>query len=146
MTSLIEVTPNYEPKINTTNDEKVDMNIGDLQNKFPKGCNCCGKTYLPKKYSSLIAQHFNTAKHKKQCLTPANQLFKEEFGSSTNVTDAFDSKCKENRELKKLNYEYKDAFDKLNARYEILVNLNIQLQEKMTRTSNNVVCENLIEF
>ena len=63
--SIIEVLPNYEPKINETNTEKIDLNIRDLQNKYPIGCICCGNTFYPKRYSSMIASHFNTTKHKK---------------------------------------------------------------------------------
>jgi hypothetical protein len=79
MTQIIEVLPNYETKINEDNTEKIDLNIRDLQNKYPNGCICCGTTFYPKKFSSMIASHFNTSKHKKKCLWPANQLFKEEF-------------------------------------------------------------------
>tara|TARA_Y100000768_G_C23851847_1_gene621416 strand:- start:355 stop:711 length:357 start_codon:yes stop_codon:yes gene_type:complete len=114
--SIIEVLPNYEPKINETNTEKIDLNIRDLQNKFPLGCICCGNTFYPKRYSSMIASHFNTAKHKKRCLHPANKLYKEEFGSSDNLNDAFDNKCKELRQIKKLNYEYKDELYKIKKR------------------------------
>ena len=65
MTSLITVYPTYEPKIDSDNMIKIDLNIRDLQNKYPFGCICCGTTFTPKKYSSMIAQHFNTIKHKK---------------------------------------------------------------------------------
>ena len=114
MNSIIEIKPKYEPKINENNTEKVDLNIRDLQNKYPNGCICCGTTFTPSKFSSMIASHFNTAKHKKKCLYPANQLFKEEFGSSSNLKEAFDNKCKELREEKKLAYQYKDESDKSN--------------------------------
>ena len=95
MTQIIEILSTYEPKINENNTEKIDLNIRDLQNKYPNGCICCGTTFYPKKYSSMIASHFNTAKHKKKCLYPANQLFKEEFGSSNNLKEAFDKRFKE---------------------------------------------------
>ena len=83
------------------------------------------------------------------CLIPANQLFKEEYGCSNNLNEAFDNKCKENRELKKLNYEYKDEVDKQKVKYELLEKLNIKLQEKITQKLNNnrnIVCENLIDL
>jgi Sec-independent protein translocase protein TatA len=83
-------------------------------------------------------------------LNPANQLFKEEFGSSSNLKEAFENKCKEVRELKKLAYEYKEELDKtkdeLNIqkmKYEVKEELNIKLQEKLC---NNVLCENLIDL
>jgi len=148
MTQIIEVFPNYEPKINENNTEKVDLNIRDLQNKYPNGCICCGTTFYPRKFSSMIASHFNTTKHKKRCLYPANQLFKEEFGSSSNLKEAFDNKCKELREEKKLAYQYKDELDKLKFKFESLEKLNIKLQERISDILNpkNVVCENLIDL
>tara|TARA_B100001175_G_C19385826_1_gene578900 strand:- start:130 stop:420 length:291 start_codon:yes stop_codon:yes gene_type:complete len=96
----------------------------------------------------MIASHFNTAKHKKKCLYPANQLFKEEFGSSSNLKEAFDNKCKELREEKKLAYQYKDESDKLKIKYEKLEILNIKLQERISDLLNpkNVECENLIDL
>lgn len=148
MTQIIEVLPTYEPKINENNTEKTDLNIRDLQNKYSNGCICCGTTFYPRKFSSMIASHFNTSKHKKKCLYPANQLFKEEFGSSNNLTEAFDNKCKELREEKKLAYQYKDELDKLKIKYETLEKLNIKLQEKLTETLKPkfVKCENLIDL
>lgn len=152
MTSLIEVLPNYEPKINETNTEKIDLNIRDLQKKYPNGCMCCGTEFKPKKFSSMIASHFNTAKHKKKCINPANQLYKEDFGISNNLTDAFDNKCKELREIKKLNYEYKAEMDKLKHKSELLENLNIELQKQLnelsiTNRKNNIpITENLIDL
>lgn len=148
MTQIIEVLTTYEPKINENNTEKIDLNIRDLQNKYPNGCICCGTTFYPKKYSSMIASHFNTAKHKKKCLYPANQLFKEEFGSSNNLKEAFDNKCKELREEKKLAYQYKDELDKIKLKCETLEKLNIKLQEKLTETlkTKYVRCENLIDL
>jgi len=144
--SIIEVLPNYEPKINETNTEKIDLNIRDLQNKYPIGCICCGTTFYPKRYSSMIASHFNTTKHKKKCICPANKLYKEDFGSSDNLNDAFDNKCKELREIKKLNYEYKDELDKIKKKYEILEKLNIYLQNNMMKRAPDVNCGDLINF
>ena len=148
MTQIIEVLPTYEPKINENNSQKIDLNIRDLQNKYPNGCICCGTTFYPRKFSSMIASHFNTSKHKKKCLYPANQLFKEEFGCSNNLTEAFDNKCKELREEKKLAYQYKDELDKLKIKYETLEKLNIKLQENITETlkPKHVKCENLIDL
>ena len=144
--SIIEVLPNYCPKIDEVNNKKIDLNIRDLQNKYPIGCICCGNTFYPKRYSSMIASHFNTTKHKKKCLYPANKLYKEDFGSSNNLNDAFDNKCKELREIKKLNYEYKDELDKIKKKYEILEKLNIYLQNNIMKQSPNVNCGDLINF
>ena len=148
MTSIVLTLPNYEPKINENNTEKVDLNIRDLQDKYINGCICCGTNFYPRKFSSMIANHFNTTKHKKKCLNPANYLFKEEFGSSSNLKEAFDSKCKELREEKKLAYEYKEELEKLKFKCETLEKLNIKLQERISDILNpkNVECENLIDL
>lgn len=148
MTSIVLTLPNYEPKINENNTEKVDLNIRDLQDKYTNDCICCGTTFYPRKFSSMIASHFNTAKHKKKCLNPANYLFKEDFGSSSNLKEAFDSKCKELREEKKLAYEYKEELEKLKFKCETLEKLNIKLQERISDILNpkNVECENLIDL
>jgi len=150
MTSIIACLPTYEPKINENNTEKVDLNIRDLQEKYPLGCICCGTTFTPGKFYAMRASHFNTEKHKKKCLNPANQLFKQEFGSSSNLKEAFDNKCKELREVKKLAYEYKyeldkikNEFDKLKIKYEVIENLNIEFQKK---SLNNIHYENLIDL
>ena len=153
--SIIEVLPNYCLKIDEINNKKIDLNIRDLQIKYPNGCVCCNVTYLPRKYSSLIAQHFNTKKHKKLCLDPANEIFKEDCGSNENILDVFDLKCKENRELKKLNYNYKQELDSMKEKYEkeienirirfnILQKLNMALQDKVL--TNNVETGNLIDL
>ena len=148
MTSIVLTLPTYEPKINENNTEKVDLNIRDLQDKYINGCICCGTNFYPRKFSSMIASHFNTTKHKKKCLNPANYLFKEEFGSSSNLKEAFDSKCKELREEKKLAYEYKEELEKLKFKCETLEKLNIKLQERISDILNpkNVKCENLIDL
>lgn len=148
MTSIVLTLPTYEPKINENNTEKVDLNIRDLQDKYINGCICCGTNFYPRKFSSMIANHFNTTKHKKKCLNPANYLFKEEFGSSSNLKEAFDSKCKELREEKKLAYEYKEELEKLKFKCETLEKLNIKLQERISDILNpkNVECENLIDL
>lgn len=148
MTQLINVIPNYEPKLDEVCFEIIDLNIRDLQNKFPNGCICCGNTYLPKRYSSLIAQHFNTKKHKKLCLLPANIDFKNNFGNSLSLKEAFDKMCKENRELKKLNYEYKEELDKLKNSIEILNKINLEYQKKILEGNKikNIPCTNLIDL
>lgn len=147
-TSIIKVLPDYEPKNNEFNSEKVDLNIRDLQAKYPFGCICCGNKYAPKKYSSMIASHFNTTKHKKNCLLPANKQFLEDFGSSNNLPEAFDNKCKEVRSLKKLIYEYKDELETLKIKYKKLEELNINLQQNIINTSKPkfVECKDLIDL
>lgn len=149
MTSIIEVIPNYEPKINDSNTEKIDLNIRDLQNKYPNGCKCCGTIYYSKNFSRMISSHFKTTKHKKTCLDPSNLLFKEDLGNSKDLKEAFDNKCKELRQIKKLNYQYKDELDKFKIKYETLERLNIMYQEKREKSLqiySEVKEENLIDL
>jgi len=119
--SLISVIPDYEPKTDEKLMIKINLNIRDLQSKYPHGCKCCGNTYLPRRYSTMIASHFNTKKHDKLCIEPSNILLKNDYGNSINIIEAFDNKCKENRKLKKLNNEYKSQLDKLNNEYKSLI-------------------------
>tara|TARA_Y100000389_G_scaffold117707_1_gene114888 strand:- start:1220 stop:1705 length:486 start_codon:yes stop_codon:yes gene_type:complete len=130
MTAIVAVLPNYEPKIDEKQFIKVDLNIRDLQEKFPNGCICCNNKYYPAKYSSLISKHFNTKKHKKLCLDVENESFKNDFGNSKDILDAFNNKCKENRELKKLNYEYKDEIFQFKNKIEKLENKIEKLENK----------------
>tara|TARA_B100001758_G_C18381766_1_gene597642 strand:- start:942 stop:1394 length:453 start_codon:yes stop_codon:yes gene_type:complete len=150
MNKIITSLPVYEPKIDETSREKVDLNIRDLQKIYPDGCICCGTTFTYKKYSCMISQHFNTIKHKRKCILHANQLFKEDIGLSNNLCEAFDLKCKEMRELKKLNYKYKEELDNIIAKSNILEKLNIELQEKLSILNNKnnqyVNCGNLIDI
>ena len=103
----------------------------------------------------MIASHFNTNKHKKRCISIANASFKEEFGTANNLSEAFDKKCKELREIKKLNYEYKEEvdkykeeLDKLKKKNEILQEINIkyQLQNEMIDKKTSPICDNLIDI
>ena len=150
--NLIEIIPNYEPKISEDFREKIDLNIRDLQMKFPKGCYCCGVLYTPKKYSSMISSHFNTQKHKKKCLDVYNNLYKEDMGNLNNLSDAFDEKCKANRELKKLNYYYKEELEEYKIKYKDVEELNKNLQRQINNINNlkkkNLIikCENLIDL
>lgn len=150
MNKIVTSLPIYEPKINETSTEKVDLNIRDLQKIYPDGCICCGTTFTYKKYSSMISKHFNTIKHNQKCLYPANQLLKEDIGLSNNLYEAFDLKCKEMRELKKLNYKYKQELDSITDQNNILQKLNIELQEKLSILNNknnqNINCGNLIDI
>jgi len=56
-------TPNYEPKTDWEHQTKVNMNIRDLQGKYPNGCQCCGNIYTKDKFSILVNSHFKTKKH-----------------------------------------------------------------------------------
>lgn len=152
MSNIINIIPTYEPKINDNTFKIEDLNIRDLQQKYRFGCICCGTTYLPNRYSQLISQHFNTKKHNRLCLEPASENFKNNFGESNNYAEAFEKKCKENRELKVLNYNYKMELDKLKEKYEALHNINFEYQQKILNFTNliknqqYIKCENLIDL
>lgn len=146
MTNLICQIPIYEPKIDENTFSIKDLNIRDLQNNYKNGCICCGNTYLPNKFSQLISSHFNTKKHKKLCLDVYTENFHNNFGNSNNFSDAFEKKCKENKELKKLNYIYKSDLDNLKKKYEILENINIEYQKRNVKNENFLETENLIEL
>ena len=65
------------------------------------GCKCCGNIYTPSRYYALI-HHFKTKKHHRLTLEPAND-----------ISNAYEEKCKENRKLKQLNYNYKEEITML---------------------------------
>ena len=76
---------------------------------------------------------------------PTNQLFKEEFVLSNNLTEAADIKCKELK-IKKKAYQYKDELDKLKLKYETLEKLNINYKKNFSKFTPIVKCENLIGY
>lgn len=102
---LTNVYPNYEPKTDWDNQIKKDLNIRDLQSMYPNGCICCGNIYPKEKFSVLVSSHFRTKKHMRLCLEPANEQFKSDFRSANDMNVAYEEACRENRKLKKINYE-----------------------------------------
>lgn len=112
MTTLTNTIPDYEPKTDWKDFKKIDMNIRDLQQNYVHGCKCCGNIYNPGRYSVLI-QHFKTKKHKKITLDPANQMFSSDMDEANDINTAYEEKCKENRKLKQLNYNYKEEITML---------------------------------
>lgn len=124
---LSTICPNYEPVTNWVNHEKVDMNIRELQTKYPNGCKCCGNIYMRSDFSRMISSHFVTKKHKKNVLIPANEEFHTDFSDINDINKAYEEKCRENRNLKQLNYEYlqdnKDLMKKNNELEDKLKNL-----------------------
>lgn len=112
MTTLVNIIPDYEPKTDWKDFKKVDMNIIDLKQNYTHGCKCCGNIYNPNRYSALI-QHFKTQKHKKLTLDIANQTFSSDMNKANDINAAYEEKCKENRKLKQLNYNYKEEITML---------------------------------
>ena len=113
MTSIINIIPEYEPKTDWSLFRKVDLNIRDLQCVYPRGCICCGITYTPSRYSNLISSHFKTKKHKKLVLDPSNDTFCQDMNVANDINQAYEDKCKENRKLKQLNFNYKEEINML---------------------------------
>ena len=101
LTNIIQ----YDPKTDWENNCKIDMNIRDLQEKYPNGCNCCGKFYGRPDFSRLVSSHFKTKKHYEKCLRIADEKFKTDFKEVSDINRDFEEKCKENRYLKQLIYE-----------------------------------------
>tara|TARA_Y100000741_G_scaffold361234_1_gene344834 strand:+ start:1163 stop:1549 length:387 start_codon:yes stop_codon:yes gene_type:complete len=99
---------NYEPKTDWENNCKVNMNIRDLQEKYPNGCNCCGKFYGRPDFSRMVASHFKTKKHYEKCLQVADEKFKTDFKQVSDINRDFEEKCKENRYLKQMIYELRE--------------------------------------
>lgn len=104
---------NYEPKTDWENNCKVDMNIRDLQEKYPNGCNCCGKFYARPDFYRLVSNHFKTKKHFVKCLQIADEKFKTDFKNVSDIHKDFEEKCKENRYLKQIVYELREEVKEL---------------------------------
>jgi hypothetical protein len=112
---------NYEPKTDWENNCKVNMNIRDLQEKYPNGCNCCGKFYGRSDFSRMVASHFRTKKHYEKCLRIADEKFKTDFKEVSDINRDFEEKCKENRYLKQMVYEQREEIKDLkNQVYKLL--------------------------
>ena len=112
---------NYEPKTDWENNCKVNMNIRDLQEKYPNGCNCCGKFYGRSDFSRMVASHFKTKKHYEKCLRIADEKFKTDFKEVSDINRDFEEKCKENRYLKQMVYEQREEIKDLkNQVYKLL--------------------------
>lgn len=98
----------YEPKTDWENNRKVDMNIRDLQEKYPNGCNCCGKFYAKCDFYRLVSSHFKTKKHLTKCVQIADEKFQTDFKDVSDIYKDFEEKCKENRYQKQMIYELRE--------------------------------------
>lgn len=127
LTNIIQ----YEPKTDWENHRKIDMNIRDLQEKYPNGCNCCGNFYSKCDFYRLVSSHFKTKKHLKKCVQIADEKFKTDFKEVSDINRDFEEKCKENRYLKQMNYELREE--------------NKQLRNEISK-SVIPICKNLIDI
>ena len=121
--------PQYEPKTDWDKQLKKDMNIRDLQGKYPHGCICCGTLYTKDKFSNLVNSHFKTKKHLDKCLTPAQNKFETDFRCVNDINMAYEESCRENRKLKRINYEL----------FEKIQNLEKQLSYFVTPNNINLI-------
>jgi hypothetical protein len=145
--------PQYYPKIDSYTNEARDLDLSELRRKYPIGFKCCDNNYLPEKFSQFRAQHIKTCKHIRKVISPATQEFKENLGDSDSLLEAFEKKCRENRELKKLNLQKQLEIDKEKLDKDRILQRNIDLQEeiKELKTKNKQVKlkireENLIDL
>lgn len=136
---LGQTLPNYCPKINESTCEARDLDLAEMRREYPFGFICCGNHYLLDKYSSgFRSSHIKTSKHKKNVLMPATLEYKENLGDCDTLLEAFQKKCKENKELKKLNLQKQIEIDKEKLNKERIVECNLELQEEIKRLKNKL--------
>tara|TARA_B100001093_G_C26755947_1_gene983388 strand:+ start:126 stop:572 length:447 start_codon:yes stop_codon:yes gene_type:complete len=124
MGELVQRLPNYCPKINEILGEARDLDLTEMRREYPHGFICCGNEYLLGKFSQFRGQHMKSKKHQKNILDSATQEYKENLGDCDTLLEAFQKKCKENRELKKLNLQKQTELDRV-------LRCNIELQEEI---------------
>lgn len=128
---LGQTLPDYCPRIDESSSEARDLDLAEMRRNYPNGFICCGNHYTPAKYSQFRAAHMKTPKHNKNVLIPKTQEHKENLGDCDTLLEAFDKKCKENRELKTLNLQKQNEIDKEKANKERVLQCNIELQEEI---------------
>ena len=151
--SLQELKPKYCPKIDSNTNEARDLDINELRREYPQGFICCENNYPCEKFSQFRGQHIKTSKHIKKVLFPASQEYKQNLGDCDSLLEAFEKKCKENRELKKLNLQKQLEIDKEKLDKDRILKYNMDLQEELKelKTKNKQVKlkvreQNLIDF
>lgn len=151
--TLGQPLPKYCPKIDSLTNEARDLDLSEMKREYPRGFICCENDYTLEKFSQFRGQHIKTSKHKKKVLFPASQEYKENLGDCDSLLEAFQKKCKENRELKKLNLQKQIEIDKEKFTKDKVLEYNIELQEvikelkKKTKQVKLIVKEeNLIDF
>lgn len=137
---LGQTLPNYCPKIDESTGVARDLDLAEIRREYPFGFICCGYDYLPAKYSTQFrGSHIKRQKHQKNVLTPATLEYKENLGDCDTLLEAFQKKCKENRELKKLNLQKQIEIDKEKSNKERIVECNLELQEEIKRLKKKLI-------
>jgi hypothetical protein len=131
MGELVQRLPNYCPKINESLGQARDLDLPEMRREYPIGFICCGNEYLSVKFSQFKAQHIKSKKHYKNVLDLATEEYKENLGDCDTLLEAFQKKCRENKELKKLNLQKQIEIDKEKLNKERIVECNLELQEEI---------------
>jgi hypothetical protein len=92
---------------------------------------CCGTNYGLQKFSQFRNKHMKNEKHKKNILDPATKEYRENLGDCDTLLEAFQKKCKENKELKKLNLQKQNQLDRISQ-------CNIELQEDIKELKKKI--------
>ena len=138
MGELVQRLPDYCPKINETLGQARDLDLSEMRREYSQGFICCGNEYILVKFSQFKSQHIKSKKHKKNVLDPTTQEYKENLGDSDTLLEAFQKKCKENRELKKINLQKQLELDKEKMSRERLLLCNIELQEEIKELKKKI--------
>jgi hypothetical protein len=129
--NIICILPDYCPRIDESSSEARDLDLPEMRRNYPNGFKCCGVHYTPAKYSQFRT-HMKRPIHKKNVLDPKTQEHKENLGDCDTLLEAFDKKCKEIRQLKKLISQKEKDIENEKVIKERFLNSNLELQEEIT--------------
>ena len=141
---IICLLPDYCPRIDESSSEARDLDLPEMKRNYPNGFKCCGIDYIPDKFSQFRGQHRHTSKHKKNVLDPKTQEHKQNLGDSDSIYEAFDKKCKEIRQLKKLILEKEKDIENEKFFKERILNSNLELQEEIKELKKKLKPKKLI--
>lgn len=123
--------PNYCPIIDETTGEARNLDLSEMRRIYPMGFICCGRNYGLQKFPQFRNKHMKNEKHKKNILDPATKEYRENLGDCDTLLEAFQKKCKENKELKKLNLQKQNQLDRISQ-------CNIELQEDIKELKKKI--------
>jgi regulator of replication initiation timing len=152
MGEIVEVLPNYCPKIDENINSARDLDRNELIRIYPKGFKCCGKIYEKTKFTQFRASHIKTKIHKENVIDPETNNYRENLGDCDSLVEAFQKKCKETRQIKSLLIQKQIELDKQKLIVERLMECNIDLQEKNKDLKKKIkppklsINDNLIDF
>jgi len=136
---LGQTLPNYCPRINESTGEARDLDLAEMRREYPIGFICCKNKYLTCDYSTKFrSSHMKTPKHKKNVLIPVTEEYKENLGDCDTLINAFQKKCKENKELKKLILQKQIEIDKEKINKDRVILCNLELQEEIKELKKKI--------